>query len=224
MNMKFKYGLVFFFVFSLGVFAQRKDFADVNMDKLLEETQISSNSDANMELVWWIPTEYWQVAFSQDKSISKAEREMIINMIKEYVFVVFIKGEIGVFGGITYEDKELVRKNSNVFYNGNMLKKIKEKNLPTDLQNMLNLMKPVMKNIIGPLGENMQFVVFKNDKKNAIDSYKEGTVSFELFNFKPEVELPLGSLLVEKKCEEGNKLYNGKWAYCPFHGKELVSQ
>ncbi|CAL2103815.1 conserved exported protein of unknown function [Tenacibaculum sp. 190130A14a] len=222
--MKRRYSLIALLMLSLSVFAQKKTFSEISMEKLIEETQFSSDSDDYMELIWWIPTEYWQVAFSQDTSVSDSERNMIVDMMNDYVLVVFIKGKIGVFGGVTFEDKEVLREKVRVFYNGNMLKKLDQDEVPADLQNMIGLMKPVMKNMIGPLGENMEFVIFKNDKKNAIDAYKEGSLSFELFDFKPELELPLGSLLLEKKCEEDDKLYNGKWAYCPFHGKELVSQ
>ncbi|MEE4001116.1 hypothetical protein V1T75_12300 [Tenacibaculum sp. FZY0031] len=221
--MKNKYLIILSFFLSVTVFSQKKEFVDVNIDKLIGETQMS-NSSGEIEVIWWIPTEFWQVALSRDRAIADNEKELMINTLKEYVFVVFIKGKVGVFGGVTYVNKELIEQNATVFYNGNRLKKLKNEEIPSDLQNMVGFMKPMMKNMLGQMGENMQFIVFKNNENSVIDPYKEGNLTFNLFKFKPEIELPLGSLLMEKKCVEGNKLFNGKWNYCPYHGKGLVKQ
>ncbi|WP_111682322.1 hypothetical protein [Winogradskyella tangerina] len=205
--------------------AQQKSFEEVSIDELTTDTQYASDSPDAVELIWWIPTEYWNVVFSQDPTASESETEQIIDLVEDYVFVMVLKGKVGMFGGITYEDESIIKKQINVTYKGEELKMIETDDLNPDTMNFISMMKPMMKNLMGAMGENMQFYVFESPDKNnkiiPIDPYGTESLKFELGEFSKEVSLPLASLLEEKICPETNKEHSGKWSYCPFHGVKL---
>ena len=89
------------------------------------------------------------------------------------------------------------------------------------------MMKPMVVNMFGPMGENMHFVFFENNNKSTvlpIDPKSSETVTFTLGTYVKEVTLPLNSMLLEKKCPIDKSLHSGKWSYCPFHGEKLIAQ
>ena len=61
-------------------------------------------------------------------------------------------------------------------------------------------------------------------KTKAHLDYEQPYYKVRVGDFKTKIEFPLASLLLEKKCPEDQKLYNGKWSFCPYHGKELIKQ
>jgi len=217
--------LLFITLFSLAsIGAQVKNMKDVNLDDLIEETQFSNENTDDLEMIWWMPTEYWEAVFAKEQGMDPSEVEMITKMLKDYVLIIVVKGKIGLFGGITYETKEDIKKLLKVYYNGSALQYASEDSLSPDLKNFISMISPMMKNLLGQMGENMQFFAFKNDEKKPVDVRKDGTLSFELGEYSVESDLPLGSLIKEKQCPEGKKLFSGKWFYCPIHGKKLIAQ
>lgn len=220
--------LLCLFLCSIIIGAQNKKFEEVSLDDIMSETQYGSDASDTIDLIWWIPTEYWNVVFSQDPSTSASDTEQIVGLVEDYVFVMVLKGKIGTFGGVTYDNEQVVKDQMKVNYKDTDLKRIEDDDLNPDIINFLSMMKPMMKNMMGPMGENMHFIVFESpDRKNnviPIDPYSSETIKFELGEFKKEVSLPLACLLEEKVCPETNEEHNGKWTFCPYHGVKLIEK
>jgi hypothetical protein len=212
---------IFGCVFANG---QEKEMKDVNLDDLIEETQFSNESTDDLEMVWWMPVEYWEVVFAKEQAMDDSEMEMITKMLEDYILVIVVKGKFGLFGGITYESRDDILNSLKLYYNGSALKHVAEEKLSPDLKNFMMMIGPMMKNMLGQMGENMQFFAYENKGKDRVNVRKKGTLSFELGDYTAQSDLPLGSLIQEKQCPVSKKLYNGKWFYCPIHGKELVAQ
>ena len=47
----------------------------------IKETQITDTKDGNMDIVWWIPTEFWEIALSRSKDITDEQRESLIKLL-----------------------------------------------------------------------------------------------------------------------------------------------
>lgn len=219
--------LLVIFCFSTYLFAQKKDLKNVSIDDFIAETQYSNDLANEVNIIWWIPTEYWKVVFANDDSVPEADAEAITDLLKEYLVVIAIKGKVGMFGGITYDTRETIQSLTKVMYKTVPLKFVDENSINPDLLNFLSIIKPMMKNLLGPMGENMQVFLFGNPEENnvlPVDVYSNETISFLLADYKEDVQLPLACLLEEKVCPEDNKLHSGKWKFCPFHGLELVSK
>lgn len=215
------------FFFSLIGISQNKPFEKVSIDTFVSETQFGSDDSEHIEIIWWVPTEYWNVIFAQDPTTSQAEKDGIIELLKDYVIVIAIKGKIGLFGGITYEDSESIKSMTTVTFKGEELPMTKEKNISPDMNNFISLIQPMMKNMIGPMGENMQVLLFENPPNKSllpVNPYSNDPLKFKLGNFEKEVSLPLGCLLEEKICPEDKEELNGKWNFCPIHGTKLVAK
>ena len=220
-----KKNIVFAFLLICSLtFSQNKEFEDVILDDLINETQFSNDSTDDIEIIWWLPTEYWQVVFAQDELASPSEAEMIVELVQDYTVIIVIKGKVGLFGGVSFSPRNDIEGFLSAKYNETELSLVDEDNLEPDFINFISMIKPIMKNIMGPMGENMQVFVFENRHKDIIDARTNGMLKIALGEFVTELNLPLSSLILEKRCPKENKLYNGKWSFCPYCGTELKSQ
>ncbi|MAM29794.1 MAG: hypothetical protein CMC13_12290 [Flavobacteriaceae bacterium] len=227
MNTKVSTLLLFFLSSLSAVFGQFKEAKDVSMEELMLETQFTTENPDKMSMIWWIPFEFWEVSNAQDPTASFDEIAALKTMLEGYEVLAVVEGDIGYFGGITYDTKENVLNSTQIEYKGEMLLQVSEKKINSDLANFFSMMKPMVVNMFGPMGENMHFVFFENNNKSTvlpIDPKSSETVTFTLGTYVKEVTLPLNSMLLEKKCPIDKSLHSGKWSYCPFHGEKLIAQ
>lgn len=215
--------LLFFFAITAKLSAQ--DFK-VNINKLTEETQQLSESPDTMRLIWWIPTEFWQTIFEQDNNISRFEADEMLSNFEKYTMVAVIDGDIKDDGTITYKTAETTFKNLVVIGKDKVeYTPLYDDEIDEATRNLISIMKPMLGNMLGALGQNMHFYLFQK-RDNPLDKIvnpinkEDFTVKLDKDNF--NWSLPLGSLLKPKKCPEDNKLHNGSWNYCPYHGKKLM--
>ncbi|MBW2936978.1 hypothetical protein KXJ69_02610 [Aureisphaera sp. CAU 1614] len=209
------------------VFAQNKNLTDVSLEAFMSETQYSSDSDNQIQMIWWLPQIFWEISFSQDPNSSEEEMSAIREMFEGYELFAIIDANIGYFGGLTYNSLEDILPTFSISLNGEPFKIVPNSSISADLSNFLTIMKPMMGNMLGPMGENIHFVFMEapsSAKMKSIDPYKNLLLTLEMGSFKQDVELPLSSLLIEKKCSVDGKLFSGKWNFCPIHGKALLEQ
>lgn len=213
-------------MFTIASWSQVQKNDQVNMDLFLSETQFSSNDSDIINLIWWIPSEYWEATFKEDKSISEKELAEMIDVMKAYNVLGIVQGEIGLFGGVTYEDAdEIFKKTSLKDHYGDVHYALKREEISPDMNNFLDVMKPILSNMMGNLGENFSFLVFdaKNSSDKMIaDSYKDHDFDIilkgdETYHF----DLPFSALLMPKVCPKDSAEHNGKWVFCPYHGDVL---
>ncbi|PVW14188.1 hypothetical protein [Marixanthomonas spongiae] len=219
--------IILLLVSSVSVYSQEKDLTNVSIDGLLGETQFSNDHPDAMELVWWIPTEFWEISFLQDGSSSEADIQALKALFEGYELFAIVKGKIGYFGGITYEPLEAILKELKVRYKNTDLKPVQKEEIPSDLLNFLSAMQPMMANLFGTMGENMHFVLMQDSSSKTVLPIKatgNDNLTITLADFTKEVDLPLSKLLKEKVCPVDNAMHSGKWHFCPFHGKELIAQ
>jgi hypothetical protein len=203
-------------------FAQK---VKVNVSKLTAETQKSDDAPDRFTLVWWIPEEFWKYTFEQDSSITKELSEQIMEYFRPYTMVLVADGVIGSFGGIEYTSEQVLRKNIRIIDNsGKSYYSVDEDDINADTKNFLALMEPILVNMLGPMGKNMNFYVFPaktSSGQKIADPYSTGTFSVKFDERDFKWRLPLGSLIPTKKCPVDGEEMNGAWKYCPWHGTQL---
>lgn len=197
----------------------------VNLNALLEETQMMSEGADDLTIVWWVPVEFWKASFAQDPSVSKTDAENILKALGPYTIIAAVDGKIGTFGGVTYSSESYLRTNTTIKdVRGKVYKPLSNSSIDADALSLLSTMKPVLENILGPMGQNMHFLVFPGTDDNGLvlaDPRKEGIMTVTLGANSFKYRLPLGSLLPPKVCPVDGEEMSGAWKYCPWHGTEL---
>ncbi|PKA82645.1 hypothetical protein ATE92_0781 [Ulvibacter sp. MAR_2010_11] len=213
--------------FGLTLFGQAKDPKDISIDALMTETQFMSDDPDTMDMVWWIPFEFWNASNAQDPTAAQSDADALKELMEGLELFAVVKGKIGYFGGVTYDSLDQILEDFSVTYKGEKLKIVAPKDIAPDLQNFVLMISPMMASMLGDMGKNMHFVFMTGDRSKetfAINPVGNETISLSLGRFKKDLQLPLASVLIEKKCPKDGVLHSGKWKYCPFHGVELKTQ
>ena len=224
--MKILHHLFIFAFIILTVNVGAQDFK-VSINKLTAETQQLSESPDNLKLVWWIPIEFWEAVFEQDKNMPKDQADQILQVFQQYTLLSTIDGTIGTFGDISYKSKKQIFNSLELIDNSNISYfPLREENIDQRTKEVITFIKPVLANMLGKMGENMYFFLFQkedNPKDRIINPTKEENFTVKLGGEELHWNLPLSSLLKPKKCPVDNKLMNGAWKFCPYHGVILES-
>ena len=208
-----------------------KAIENIDLNSLIQETQ-GSNSGEGMTLVWWIPQEFWQVALSQDASISPTEREQLLTILEPYFMLGVVQGEISSLGVAQFYNLEQVKQNLTLSFENERGKKTNltpTEQISEDVELLQKMIRPILEQMMGNLGQNFHFLTFEDrtsSGKRRISPYKDGTIQVQLLgngkitesNF--AIDLPLNSLYVPRICPNGKEAHIS-WQYCPWDGTKL---
>lgn len=210
-----------------GVSAGWGQSVKVDLQALVEETQQMLRKSDAMTFVWWMPEEFWRASLAEDSTIPETAIEEFVEVLHPYIIVVAVDGRIGPFGGVTYEPEATVRADIHlVDGHGGLYPPLGEDGIDPDTRNFLSMMKPFLANLLGPMGQNMNFFVFPSKTKKGqtiADATEEGFLAVRMRDEEFKWRLPLGSLVPPKICPVDGERLNGAWRFCPWHGVELVS-
>ena len=196
-----------------------------DLTALMHETQKTLNQEHTLSLIWWIPEEFWQISFEKSPGMAANQKERALEVLRPYILVGVVNGDIGPFGAVTYEDEKTTRERFKlVDRDGAVYQPLPETDVSPDLQNFLAGMKPMLANMLGPMGKNFNFFVFpaKSKKGQAIaNARQEGSFSVRLGETRINWRLPLGSLLPERVCSRCSERLSGAFKFCPYDGTDL---
>ena len=209
--------------------AEKRALQDVDSSVLIRELQQMSN-DEGIVVAWWMPSEFWEVALSSEKSLTPAQMDEVMKVLRQYTFIAVVDGEVGG-AAIDFKDRAAVAKAMSVEVlngAGKSRKVVPVDPVPDDVQPLLTVLVPAMGAAMGNLGRNLHFFVFQDQEKDAriFSPFDPGAVVVKLSGRerRPDISLsierPIDSLLVPRLCANG-KPAHVSWTYCPWDGKKL---
>ncbi|MGE5295586.1 MAG: zinc ribbon domain-containing protein [Solirubrobacterales bacterium] len=177
-------------------------------------------------MVWWIPSEFWAASFSRSKEMSASQAERFLKVVQPYVIIAAFEGTIGIFGAVDYKPEERIRADIRlVDAEGTEYKPRADAEINADLKNLLSIMKPIIANMLGPLGQNLHFFVFPAETEagaRIIKPTEKGHFQVKLGEKEYKWRLPLDSLLPGKVCPNCSEACKGSWSFCPWCGTKLA--
>jgi len=202
---------------------------DVDSGTLTQELQRTSN-DEGVQVAWWMPAEFWAVALGNEKSLTPAQTEEVMKILRQYSFIAVVDGNVGG-AAVDFLDRETVAKSLTVEVvdaAGKTRKVVPIEPVPEDVKPLLGVLVPAMGAAMGNLGRNLHFFVFQDrvEDVRVFSPLDAGAVIVRLSSRdnRPEISLtierPINSLLVPRLCANG-KPAHVSWIYCPWDGKKL---
>jgi hypothetical protein len=188
--------------------------------EITQELQKISRQNG-IKMIWWIPDAFWQ-------SLSKKPGDMdpLVRAVHNYTLVAVIDAQVSPLAAFTYKPEDEVRNSTKIYdRSGNAYSPIDKSKLSADLTNFLGIMKPVLANAMGQLGNNVVFVVFPakgKDGKPIVVPNEPGRFQIDNNEEKFFYRLPLASLLPKLKCANDPELFPSNYKFCPFDGTPLV--
>lgn len=200
---------------------------EIDSIKLTQETQQLRQNKSQMDLVWWIPNEFWEASFKANPVITPEQQKEFIEVVDNYTIFCVLEGTIGTFGGITGTPKDELQSKMSLVVSGTILIPLDSSELSPDAQNFLQMMKPMFAGMLGQMGQSMEFVVFKGkgeDGLKYLNPKSDGSFTLNLGKKEFKWRLPLASLLPPKFDTDTKEEFPGNYIYNPFTGKKLSTK
>lgn len=197
-----------------------------DIQSLIQDTQRLNQEGQTTNMVWWIPVEFWEETLKQNPALTEEQRHEFVNALDQYSAFVTVDMTVGVFGGVTHKSREEVLANIELNVDEEIIEPIPTDELTPDAANFFNMMKPMMSQMMGALGEGMHFIVYPNYKDGVkiIDPTSEGSFEYTSFGISHKWRLPLGSLLPPMLDKETNETFPGNYKFNPFTGSKLETK
>ncbi len=200
--------------------------ADSNIQKIVQETQRFRQSKNEIDMVWWIPKEYWEVSLRDDARITPEAQKEFIAVIDRYLVLAVLEGKIGIGASLTGTPKEELQQKTSVLVQGQKLQPLAEAELSADARNFFQMMRPILAQVLGQFGQGMQFIVFEGrDAKGEryADPAREGFFTVNIGEKEFRWRLPLGCFLPPRFDAKTGEEFPGNYLYSPFTGAKLVT-
>ena len=130
-----KFLFLLFFTISLLAFSQNKN----QLDKLVNEIQKVTQNDKNLKLVWWIPTEYWQVSLKENDLATPDQISYLESILNDYTIVVagdyFLDSKNGA---VDFQVKKILNNVNFYGLNGEKILPLKNSEINPQLQSIVN--------------------------------------------------------------------------------------
>lgn len=209
-------------LFSIFVFTQEKR----DSEKIIQEIQQVRQSNTSMKLVWWIPTEYWQIAMQEQKNITQPQVDYIKDAFDPYTIIV--AGDFSLeesFAGLEFKVNNIRNSFALLDEKSAKIPPLKESEIDEKVVRMVNdILKPLFGQMLGKTGTGVEVFIYKNrtaEGQKLLDPTKKGELRTKVGEDLFEWKLPLVSLMKEKTCAVDQIKFPGNYLYCPYHGNKL---
>ncbi len=212
--------IIIAFLLSIVTLTAQQKAEKVEVIDMVKDLILTKKIASNIKQVWWLPSEYWRFALADTPNIGEEVILDIENKLKGYSLFSVVNSDINPFDGFKIKDASVIIVNNNA-----ILTPIPNEEIPADIKELINLLRPTLAGMVGQLGEQMIFYVFKNDLEDgttAISPYNTGKLDVKVNDASFIYRLPLQSMVKKKTCPEDQELINGNWEYCPWHGSKLL--
>ncbi|HUU42837.1 MAG TPA: hypothetical protein VMX57_03605, partial [Planctomycetota bacterium] len=211
---------------------ERKPIEQVSIETLTRETQVSAPAGtSHVNMVWWIPIEFWELSLISDPNVTPKDRREFVNTLKPFAIVAVFQADVSNFGAFRFYSSREVEQKLRITCqprDGAPVRLIPLQKIDPDVQMLLDVIKPILTAAAGNMGKNFHFYVLADRDgtgKRRIDPYAFGALHFQLGTredrvIETKIELPLDSLYIPRKCPNGKDAHVS-WQYCPWTGKKL---
>lgn len=199
--------------------------ARIRIDQLIGETQKTSSSTEIVDMVWWIPSQFWAAALAKDEGVPEASRREILELFDKYTVVAAVHGRIGSFGVSGFTSEAEVRKSLRlVDAEGTEHAPLAEDRLDPRLMVVTQILRPMLANTIGQMGSNLNFYAFparRKDGRPVADPLCQGRLTVHMMGNEYAFRLPLGSLLPPRHDPQTGEVFPGSYRFNPYTGTAL---
>jgi hypothetical protein len=211
----------------LELLANAAEKQSVDFQSLCQEIQKTRKEPGSMTMLMWFPIQFWEASLAGDARLTGEQKKGVIDAFRPYTTIAVVDGKFGEFGVVTYKSESEIRDNIQlVDAKGNAYSAVGEDDVQPGTKVLLGAMKPVMGNILGPMGKNLHVFLFPalDSKGQPIANAKsKGFFVVKLNKEEYRWKLPLGSLLPAKQCPKCKEQCSGAWDFCPWCGTKLGS-
>lgn len=210
----------------LALFITNTSFSQVTNDKvdigeLMTDLVLTKKSGNNIKQVLLLPPDYWEIVLSDSRFKGGSIVEEVKEMFDGFILVACIDAEVGLYGSFVGNEIAIQLMDAE----GGKHDPIPDEELSEELGGMISVFKPIMSRMLGQMGEQLRFYIFKNTDINGneiLAPRNKGNFALFLNESKFAFRTPFGAMVEKKTCPETGEKLNGNWDFCPWHGTKLL--
>jgi hypothetical protein len=223
--------LVFTMAFGVLVSAgQDPDPAKLDLQAFVRETQKSSQVPGEVTLVWWLPEQFWRASLQvqQERTLTAQQADEFLKTLRPYLMIAVLDGRMGSFGSATFKTEDEIRAGVTVKdAKGGVYMPLKDAQITPEVKILVGVMKPLVANLIGAMGQNMHFLLFpaeSSDGQPIADAKSDRAFSVLIGQKEFAYRLPLASVLPPRYDSATGERFPGNYVYNPFTGAKLITR
>lgn len=194
------------------------------MVDVIKETQLHSVEGKKHQLVWWMPSAFWAAA--APSTSDRKQIDEIVAIMDNYTILAVIDGTTSGMATINFTPEEKIRQTTQIYdENSHPYTPIPPNELQMEVKLMFDIMKPVITNMMGQLGQNIQFLAFPaktKDNLKIVNTGGSGRFHVRMGEKDFFYKLPLASLSPDMICKVDGESFPSNFKFCPFHGSTLA--
>lgn len=200
--------------------------AGADVAAIVKDTQVVANVPGAISLAWWMPEGFWAALIDSNPAASQEDRDGLLEMLRPYTVVAIVDGTMSSTGVVMYKSETWIRANAKlVDAAGTGYPPKSEVELDEQTRGLLKALRPLLDNILGPVGRNMHLLFFPAktaDGKAIADAVSQGSFKVKLADSEFGWKLPVPSLMPTQTCVKCGLEGPGNWNYCPECGTKFT--
>jgi len=199
----------------------------VDQSALFRELTLTRNQDGGMTMAMWMPDEFWRTTLQSSRRMTDKGITEYIAVVHPYILIAVVDAQSG-FSAPRYTDVDtLVNEATIEDSHGTTYSPLPPDLVAEDIRNLIQMMRPVLSNMMGALGQHMEFLVFPSaDKAGHLiaDPKSDGSLTVHLGNVALRYRLPLGSILPPSLDPKTGESFPGSYHFNPYTGAKLAQR
>jgi hypothetical protein len=189
----------------------------------LEKIQKSSDK---ITVVLWMPEEFWKSALASNGRFTPKGIDDYLVALRPYTLIAVVDSRPAALGGLQYTDDDTLMNSVRVEdSNANLYQPMPLGLVSDSVRNMVDLFRPLMRNMMGAMGEHMVFLVFPAaDKSGQRFAYGAGSgaLTVHVGDVALRYRLPLESLFSPSVDPKTAESFPSTYRFNPYTGAKLT--
>jgi hypothetical protein len=196
-----------------------------DMGALARDLTLTRNTGGRMVMVMWMPDEFWRAAFKVPGNLPSETIERYVGVIHPYVLLAVVDAQRGITA-FRYADTAAVTGETTIEDSrGISYKPLDPEAQDDEIRNLTQMMRPVLANMMGAVGQHMEFLVFANLDKSGntvADAKATGALVVHVGDVAMSYRLPIGSVLPPVVDAKTGEWFPGNFKFNPYTGSKLI--
>jgi hypothetical protein len=191
---------------------------------LIRDLTLTRNVDGKLTIAMWLPDEFWRIALKNGGRLSDKGISDYIAIMHPYILVAVMDAQKGITSFRYTDPDTLVNEATIEDSRGNTYHPLPLDTVAEDVRNLVQTMRPLLANMMGAMGQHMEFLVFPSADKGGhsiADPKSEGSLTIHVGDSAMRYRLPIGSILPPALDPKTGESFPGSFHFNPYTGGKL---
>jgi hypothetical protein len=201
--------------------------ATVDQGALIRDLTLTRSVDGKLTISMWLPDEFWRIALKSSGRTTDKGIADIVSIMHPYVLVAVMDAQKGITNFRYTDTDTLINETTIEDSHGNTYRPLALDSVAEDIRNLIQTMRPLLANMMGAMGQHMEFLVFPsvdNGGHLIADPMSDGSLTLHVGDTVMRYRLPIGSLLPPALDPKTGESFPGNYHFNPYTGGKLVQR